>query len=369
MAGEIKAMTIDGTRRTIKDETARNAAATAQRTANGKQDALVFDTAPTSGSNNPVTSGGIYDAMQSFAPELPIATDETLGAVMVDGETITVDEDGVISGASTYTLPTASASQLGGVKVDGDTITIDGNGVISGASTYELPMASTSQLGGVKVDGETISIDANGVISGASDAPTPDWNESDPNAGGYIANRPFYHEYETNELLSPTEYGGIKAAYGMTLDYVNYALVAENVVLQNGIEAETVYAITVDGKTYTRQSSDSAQTFTLTGTDSTTKTITGISIKLFNQYDDNDNVIIIRTATDAASILIKGVASTEFVTPTKVIGFGEYIGESTQTIPLMYIPIDWTYITTDESNNITLDIQAIKDAIDALGGE
>ena len=335
MANEIKAITIDGTRRTIKDETARNAAQQAQTTANSKQDELTFDTAPTSGSNNPVTSGGVYTAMQSFAPELPIATDETLGAVMVDGETITVDEDGVISGASTYTLPTAS----------------------------------TSQLGGVKVDGETITIDANGVISGASDAPTPDWNESDPNVGGYIANRPFYHEYETNELLSPTEFGGIKATYGMTLDYVNYALVAENVVLQNGIDAETIYAITVDGKTYTRQSSDSAQTFTLTGTDSTTKTITGISIKLFNPYDDNDNVIIIRTATDAASILIKGVASTEFVTPTKVIGFGEYVGETTQTIPLMYLPIDWTYITTDESNNITLDIQAIKDAIDALGGE
>lgn len=30
MANEIKALTIDGTRRTIKDETARNAAAAAQ---------------------------------------------------------------------------------------------------------------------------------------------------------------------------------------------------------------------------------------------------------------------------------------------------------------------------------------------------
>ena len=33
-----------------------------------------------------------------------------------------------------YTLPTASTSTLGGVKVDGSTITIDGNGVISGSS-------------------------------------------------------------------------------------------------------------------------------------------------------------------------------------------------------------------------------------------
>lgn len=36
---------------------------------------------------------------------------------------------------ATYTLPTASTSVLGGVKVDGTTITINGNGVISSASS------------------------------------------------------------------------------------------------------------------------------------------------------------------------------------------------------------------------------------------
>ena len=39
-------------------------------------------------------------------------------------------------GASTYSLPTASTTVLGGVKVDGSTINIDANGVISGSSSY-----------------------------------------------------------------------------------------------------------------------------------------------------------------------------------------------------------------------------------------
>ena len=72
---------------------------------------------------------------------------------------------------SQYTLPTASTTVLGGVKVDGSTINIDGNGVISGSSSYTLPTASTTVLGGVKIDGTTITIN-NGVISGASSVPT-----------------------------------------------------------------------------------------------------------------------------------------------------------------------------------------------------
>lgn len=61
---------------------------------------------------------------------LPVASKDTLGGVKVDGTTITITEDGVISGANTYELPTASIDTLGGVKVDGDTIKIN-DGVIS----------------------------------------------------------------------------------------------------------------------------------------------------------------------------------------------------------------------------------------------
>lgn len=56
---------------------------------------------------------------------------------------------------------------LGGVKVDGSTITIDANGVISSASAYNLPTASQSTLGGVRVDGTTVVMNGN-VLSAIS---------------------------------------------------------------------------------------------------------------------------------------------------------------------------------------------------------
>lgn len=101
---------------------------------------------------------------------LPIATTDVLGGVKPDGTTITIDENGVISGASTYELPIATDSTLGGVMVDGETITVDENGTISGSSTYELPMATDSALGGVIVDGETI-VAEDGVISATYQLP------------------------------------------------------------------------------------------------------------------------------------------------------------------------------------------------------
>ena len=51
----------------------------------------------------------------------------------------------------TYTLPTASTTELGGVKIDGTTITIDANGVISatgGGGADGLSAYASAQLGG-----------------------------------------------------------------------------------------------------------------------------------------------------------------------------------------------------------------------------
>lgn len=110
-------------------------------------------------------SGKLYYNGQAVGSDLPIASTSVLGGVKVDGDTITIDENGVISGSSNYELPIATTSVLGGVKPDGTTITIDENGVISGASTYELPKATTTSLGGIMVDGTTITVNAEGVIT------------------------------------------------------------------------------------------------------------------------------------------------------------------------------------------------------------
>ena len=98
---------------------------------------------------------------------LPIASTSTLGGVKVDGTTITIDANGVISGASTYVLPTASTNTLGGVKIDGTTITIDSNGVISsqaGGSSYTAG-------NGIDITNDEISIDTS-VVATQSDIPT-----------------------------------------------------------------------------------------------------------------------------------------------------------------------------------------------------
>lgn len=53
---------------------------------NGKQDTLTFDTAPTSGSSNMVTSGGVYTGIYSFelAKTLPDKTDPNTGTLYCD---------------------------------------------------------------------------------------------------------------------------------------------------------------------------------------------------------------------------------------------------------------------------------------------
>lgn len=64
-----------------------------------------------------------------------------------------------------YTLPTATTSILGGVKIDGSTILIDGNGIISAApGGYVLPAATETTLGGIKI-GAGLEIDVNGVVN------------------------------------------------------------------------------------------------------------------------------------------------------------------------------------------------------------
>ena len=100
------------------------------------------------------------------------ATTYSPGFVKIDGSTITIDSNGVISAVggggsgSGYVLPPASATTLGGVKVgSGLSVTADGTlSATSGGSGYVLPPASASTLGGIKV-GSNLSITADGVLS------------------------------------------------------------------------------------------------------------------------------------------------------------------------------------------------------------
>jgi hypothetical protein len=69
-------------------------------------------------------------------------------------------------GGGSYTLPVASASTLGGIKV-GSGLSIDSDGVLTGASTYTLPTATASTLGGVKssLDTGNVKVNADGTMT------------------------------------------------------------------------------------------------------------------------------------------------------------------------------------------------------------
>lgn len=62
-----------------------------------------------------------------------------------------------------YTLPTASISTLGGVKVDGTTITVTAEGVIS-APVVNTPVATAETAGIVKPDGRTFEMEEDGTL-------------------------------------------------------------------------------------------------------------------------------------------------------------------------------------------------------------
>jgi hypothetical protein len=72
------------------------------------------------------------DANPSIAYTLPTASTSTLGGVKI-GSGIEIAFDGTISVTTStpYVLTTATTGALGGVKIDGTTIVINGNGVIS----------------------------------------------------------------------------------------------------------------------------------------------------------------------------------------------------------------------------------------------
>lgn len=161
---------------------------------NDKQDALTFDTAPTSGSDNPVKSGGVKSALDEKAdasdvpkylqdlanllisnPQpnqvikfinglwqnadesggaLPIASADTLGGVKV-GSNLTITEDGTLNATGGGTLPIASASTLGGIKV-GANLTVAEDGTLSapggGTSDYD-DLTDKPQINGVTLSG------------------------------------------------------------------------------------------------------------------------------------------------------------------------------------------------------------------------
>lgn len=90
---------------------------------------LTFDTTPTAGSDNPVTSSGIHDAIEA----IKVILDPTVTANSQKGVTSAGIYDFVtdaISNINSFTLPIATNARLGGIKV-GDYLKITNAGILS----------------------------------------------------------------------------------------------------------------------------------------------------------------------------------------------------------------------------------------------
>lgn len=110
------------------------------------------------------TSGSYNDLSDKpdIAASVPLATTLVAGKVKPDGDTILVDENGVISAAVRVAIATTETAGI--VKPDGDTILVDENGVISAA--VRVAIATTQAAGIVMPDGTTITVDEDGTIRG-----------------------------------------------------------------------------------------------------------------------------------------------------------------------------------------------------------
>lgn len=162
-----------------------------QTAVSGKQDTLTFDSAPIAGSANPVTSGGIYNALQNAQ----IATD----AVPTEGSTKAVQSGGV------YTALQGKQNTLefDNTPTQGSTNPVTSGGVFSaiqnaGTTPEFLSVTPTSSTGimaiAVKV-GHTVFVSWRGfrrsdakdyiVIPGITMASTPDAYYSTRYANGF----------------------------------------------------------------------------------------------------------------------------------------------------------------------------------------
>lgn len=77
--------------------------------------------------------------LQNYLTSVPVATASTVGTVK-PGTGCSVTVDGTLNiAAGGYSLPAATTTELGGVKVDGTSITIDANDVISSSGGSTVP--------------------------------------------------------------------------------------------------------------------------------------------------------------------------------------------------------------------------------------
>lgn len=182
---ELADLTDDSTHRLVTDAE--------KSTWNGKQSALTFDDVPTDGSNNPVKSNGIYDALATKAniSDLPTAladlSDDSTHRVVTDTEKTTWNAKSDFSGSyndltDTPTIPSdaddisydntesgLTADDVQGAidEVNGNIVDVEANP--SGTATGELETIKVGSTIYDIVGGEPVYGEASGAIASFSD--------------------------------------------------------------------------------------------------------------------------------------------------------------------------------------------------------
>lgn len=135
----------------------------------GKQDTLTIDSAPTSGSDNPVKSGGVYTALSGKQNTL------TFDSTPTENSTNPVTSGGLFSALSG--------------KVDAE--------ANKGLSTNDYTTAEKTKLGGIE--------------SGAEANVQSDWNQSDTTADDFIKNKPTNASASAAGLMSAADKAALNA--------------------------------------------------------------------------------------------------------------------------------------------------------------
>ena len=146
-----------------KAESAQTAAETAEQSASAS--ATTATTKATEAGTNASAAAESADAAKAWAvgpsDELTAGTDTDNAKYYAAQAKASADKAESVSAVSI-----ATTSTVGIVKPDGDSITVDADGTIHGAS--KVPVATTEAVGTVKPDGDTITIDEDGTIHGVS---------------------------------------------------------------------------------------------------------------------------------------------------------------------------------------------------------
>ena len=189
-----------------------------------KQSALTFDNTPIQGSENPVTSGGIYNAMQNKADKVNggvnnnFAALDSNGNLKDSGKKASDFQDALVSGTNIKTINNESILGTGNITVisdisgkadkvsnavTGDFAGLDANGNLTDSGKKASDFATAAQ--GAKADSayqkpsggipdtdlsSTVQTSLGKADTALQSQEQADWNETDTDDPAYIKNKP-----------------------------------------------------------------------------------------------------------------------------------------------------------------------------------